>query len=141
MLELTVLTVPDCPNDPVIQERLAEALAGLPEARLVRHMVTDEGEAARLGMHGSPTLLINGVDPFAAQGTPTSVSCRIYRDETGRGAGAPSVSALRLALQRADDLPGVTALPSTACRRRWVVPGWAVWHRWRAGCGRCSSGC
>jgi hypothetical protein len=37
---------------------------------------------------------------FAAPGTPASMSCRIYRDETGRGAGAPSVEALRRALRR-----------------------------------------
>jgi hypothetical protein len=35
-------------------------------------------------MHGSPTLLVNGIDPFAPPGSPASVSCRIYRDESGR---------------------------------------------------------
>lgn len=111
MLELTVLTVPDCPNDPIIMERLAEALADLPDARLVRHVVQDEAEATRHGMHGSPTLLVNGVDPFAAPGTPASVSCRIYRDETGRTSGAPSVVALRRAIEQATQLAEVPVLP------------------------------
>jgi hypothetical protein len=115
MLELTVLTVPDCPNEPVMLERLAEALADHPDARLVRHVVRDEGAAARLGMHGSPTLLINGVDPFAAPDTPTSVSCRIYSRETGQSAGAPSVTALRLALQQAAG-PAPAVLPDAVGR-------------------------
>lgn len=110
MLELTVLTVPDCPNDPVITERLTEVLADLPDARLVRHVVQNEADAARHGMHGSPTLLVNGVDPFAAPDTPASVSCRIYRDETGHTEGAPSVGALRRAIEQATQLTQLTDL-------------------------------
>jgi hypothetical protein len=100
MLELMVLTMPDCRSGAALLESLADALAEHPDARLASHVVRDEAEAVRFGMHGSPTLLINGADPFAAPGTPASVSCRIYRDETGRGAGAPSVEALRRALRR-----------------------------------------
>jgi hypothetical protein len=106
MLELTVLTVPDCPNGPVMLERLAEVLADHRDARLVCHVAQDEGDAVRLGMRGSPTLLVNGVDPFAARGTPASLSCRIYRDEIGHTSGAPTVAALRLALQKAAERTG-----------------------------------
>ena len=113
MLELTV---PDCRNDSIIGERLAEVLAHHPTARLVRHAVRDEADAARLRMHGSPTLLVNGVDPFAGPGTPVSFSCRIYRDESGGAGGAPSVAALRLALRRAGDLSARPGLPGTAGR-------------------------
>ncbi|MGH3375912.1 MAG: alkylmercury lyase family protein [Actinoallomurus sp.] len=116
MLELTVLTVPDCPNDPVITERLAEVLADVPDARLVRHVVQDEADAARRGMHGSPTLLVNGVDPFAAPDTPASVSCRIYRDETGHTEGAPSVGALRRAIEHATRLTAAPVLPDSVGR-------------------------
>jgi hypothetical protein len=101
MLELTVLTVPECPNGAIMLELLAGFLAEHPDARLARRVVKDEADAVRLGMHGSPTLLVNGVDPFAAPGTPASVSCRIYRDRAGRSAGSPSAGALRLALARA----------------------------------------
>ncbi|HMH94117.1 MAG TPA: organomercurial lyase [Streptosporangiaceae bacterium] len=116
MLELTVLTVPGCPNAAVIGERLAGVLADYPAARLVRHVVHDEAETARLGMHGSPTLLVNGVDPFAAPGTPVSISCRIYRDESGRAWGAPSVAALRLALRQAAGPSARPGLPGAAGR-------------------------
>ena len=101
MLELMVLTVPDCPNGPLMLERLAEALAGQPGARLTSHVVHDEADAVRFGMNGSPTLLIDGVDPFVAAGTSAGVSCRIYRDDTGHTDGVPSVEALRLALRQA----------------------------------------
>ena len=57
-------------------------------------------EAAEAGMHGSPTLLVDGVDPFAAPGQPPSLSCRLYRDAAGRADGAPPVDALRRVLEQ-----------------------------------------
>jgi hypothetical protein len=98
VLELSVLAVPDCPNGPIMLERLGLVLADYPDARVTGHVVRDEAEAVRLGMHGSPTLLVNGIDPFAVPGSRASVSCRVYRDESGRGQGAPSVAALRRAV-------------------------------------------
>jgi MerR HTH family regulatory protein len=44
-----------------------------------RRVIADEREAARAGMHGSPTLLVNGADPFAAPGQHSgggAVACR-----------------------------------------------------------------
>ena len=101
-MELTVLTVLDCPNAAVFEERLAAALAGYPGAVVRRRQVADEQEAAETGMAGSPTLLINGVDPFAAPGQVPGLSCRVYRDAAGLLAGAPPVEDLRRALEQAD---------------------------------------
>ncbi|MFH8476423.1 alkylmercury lyase [Streptomyces sp. NPDC018000] len=99
-MRITVLTVPDCPNGPVVQERITAALAGrAAEVDLVE--VHDEAEAARWGMTGSPTVLLDGFDPFARAGTGPSVSCRIYRSADGETEGAPSVSSLREALAAA----------------------------------------
>jgi len=76
-MELQVLAVEACPHVAEFDERLAAALAD-GEAALVRHrVIASEAEAAAAGMHGSPTLLVNGVDPFAAPGQPTSMSCRL----------------------------------------------------------------
>src|SRR6266498_986445 len=69
-MELTLLTVPDCPNAAAFEERLAAALASHPGVVLRHRVVTGEREAAEAGMHGSPTLLIDGTDPFAAPGLP-----------------------------------------------------------------------
>jgi len=101
-MELTLLTVPDCPDAAGFEQRLALALAGFPDAVVRRREVADEREAAQAGMHGSPTLLINGVDPFAAPGQPPGLACRIYRDAAGRAAGLPTVEALRQALDHAN---------------------------------------
>ncbi len=100
-MELTLLTVPDCPNAAALEERLAAVLAGCPDAVVRRREVAGEREAVQAGMHGSPTLLINGVDPFAAPGQVPGLACRLYRDATGRAAGAPTVEALRRALDQA----------------------------------------
>jgi hypothetical protein len=102
-MELVLLTVPDCPNAATFEERLAAALAGHPAAAIRRRVVGDEREAAEAGMHGSPTLLINGSDPFAAPGQPPSLSCRLYRDAAGQTGPVPSVEALRRALTAAGE--------------------------------------
>ena len=100
--ELTVLAVPDCPNAPVLQQRLAGLIAGRLGVTVTRRDITDLAEAARWGMHGSPTLLIDGSDPFAVPGTAPAVACRLYKGENGRAEGAPAVSALRQVLEQAD---------------------------------------
>jgi hypothetical protein len=100
VIELMVLSVPGCPNVPLLERRLAEALAGRP-AVLVRRVIASADEAARCGMCGSPTLLVNGYDPFAVPGAVPALACRIYPGEGGRLEGAPAVEALRRALERA----------------------------------------
>jgi hypothetical protein len=100
-MELTLLMVPDCPNAPAFEESLASALADIPGAIVHRLVVADEETAAHAGMHGSVTLLIDGLDPFAAPGQQPSLSCRLYPDGAGRPRPAPSVEALRRVLAAA----------------------------------------
>ncbi|MFE1885252.1 hypothetical protein [Streptomyces diastatochromogenes] len=97
-MHVEMLTVPDCPNGPVLRERLTLALAGRTDVELTEHVVDDQAEAERRGMHGSPTLLVDGHDPFAAPGITAGVSCRLYRGTDGRVDGAPSVEELRRVL-------------------------------------------
>ncbi|MFE2587185.1 hypothetical protein [Streptomyces sp. NPDC059378] len=101
IMRITVLTVPDCPNAPVIAERLARVLEGR-GAVVALVEVRDAGQAERFGMTGSPTVLIDGVDPFAVPGAPSSLSCRLYRGPDGRAEGAPGVADLQRALDAAD---------------------------------------
>ena len=63
-------------------------------------------------MHGSPTILVDGTDPFAAPGEPASVSCRLYRDDNGQVESAPSASQLRQAIGAAATTVGGTDTPS-----------------------------
>jgi Alkylmercury lyase len=95
-MRITVLTVPECPNAALAMERVAAALAGrAAQVELVE--VDDRARAAGLGINGSPTILVDGVDPFATEGTAPSVSCRLYRGPDGAVSGAPSVASLSLA--------------------------------------------
>jgi hypothetical protein len=108
-ISLQVLHVPDCPNLAPMLERLRQA-TDLPVA--VRGLATDHAAAAA-GMHGSPTLLIDGRDPFAHP-DPTDrgfgLACRIYRDEHGRAVPAPSVAQLQDAITVASRTNPLTRL-------------------------------
>ncbi|MCX4550278.1 organomercurial lyase [Streptomyces sp. NBC_01500] len=99
-MRITVLTVPDCPNGPVVQARITTALGGR-DAEMELVEVSEQAEAERAGMTGSPTVLLDGVDPFGSAGATPSVSCRIYRHAGGEVDGAPSVDELRTVLTAA----------------------------------------
>ncbi len=88
-MRITILAVPDCPNAPVAAGRITAALAGQ-QASVELVEVTGEAEAARLGMTGSPTIMLDGVDPFAAAGAVPGLSCRIYRGPDGAADGRPA---------------------------------------------------
>jgi len=101
--------VPDCPNTAVLAARLDEVLDGQTDAEVEveERVIADHGEAVAVGMTGSPTLLVDGSDPFAVPGASASMSCRLYRDETGAATGSPSIAALRAVL--AGQTPATTA--------------------------------
>lgn len=94
-MRIEVLTVADCPNRTHVIARLHEALHQIDaEAVDIEERVIDTpAAAASAGMHGSPTVLVNGQDPFADDTTVASLSCRLYPTPTGFD-GAPSVDAL-----------------------------------------------
>jgi hypothetical protein len=97
-MKLEVLHVLDCPNLPPMLQRLA-VVTDLP---VTTRLIETDADAARFGMAGSPTLLIDGTDPFtAADECVCSVSCRLYHDEIGRIVPAPSVEQLRDAITAA----------------------------------------
>ncbi|MEV4158249.1 organomercurial lyase [Nocardia salmonicida] len=95
-MKLEILQVTDCPNVAVLEQRLHQATAdtGI-ETQIVHRVIDDPDQAAEAGMTGSPTLLVEGRDPFAAPGQTPSISCRLYRTSAGAIDGAPSVAALR----------------------------------------------
>lgn len=93
-MKLEVLHVPDCPNLSPMLERLAQVTDLPVETRVIQ----TDAEAARFGMAGSPTLLVDGVDPFAAGERECGVSCRLYRDDDSRIVLSPSVEQLRTAI-------------------------------------------
>ncbi len=111
-MQVTVLAVPGCPNVALLEEHLARVLEGRPGVTVSRHEIADEAEAASRGMLGSPTILINGADPFAEPGQSASMSCRLYLDGDGRISGVPSAGQLRQAIERAADSDAGADSPS-----------------------------
>ena len=98
-MDVRLLYFDDCPNWRMADARLAEALAsvgGDPEAVTYEQVTTPE-RATELGFRGSPTILVNGRDPFAQPEDPVGLSCRIYRTESGTE-HSPTVEELRRVL-------------------------------------------
>jgi hypothetical protein len=90
-----------CPNAGVARTRLAEALrrVGLDPAAITMEEVSTPEDAERLGFRGSPTILVDGRDPFADGDGHAGLACRIYQTETGPQ-GSPTVAQLEQALRR-----------------------------------------
>lgn len=95
-MRIDVLHVPDCPNLQVTRARLGVALQRSGLEAVVREVeVATSDDAVRLGMHGSPTILVDGLDLF--EGSEASMACRLYRNDD-RAEGAPALDALLEAL-------------------------------------------
>ena len=81
-----------CPNVALVRQRLTES--GIDPAGVQFDEVVSPEEAQRVGFRGSPTVLVDGEDPFVEASAPVGFACRVYRTEAGLE-GAPSVTQLR----------------------------------------------
>jgi hypothetical protein len=101
-MRIEVVVVKECPNEQLAVGRLRQALevTGLHRAEVVTRVVADQAEAERLSFTGSPTVLIDGRDPFAEAGRIPGMTCRLYRTPEGLD-GAPGVGRLQQALATA----------------------------------------
>lgn len=98
-MDVSLLYFENCPNWRVAEQRLAVIAAERPEVVVSRHRVETVEDAERLGFHGSPSIVVDGVDVFAEPGAGVGLSCRVYRTPDGL-AGAPTMEQLRAALGR-----------------------------------------
>ncbi len=85
---IELLYFPECPHWRLAAERLSE-VAHRFSLLIELQLVTTEEEAERVSFRGSPTILVDGVDPFAKGDEPIGLSCRIYRTPDGY-AGSPT---------------------------------------------------
>jgi len=100
-MDITLLYFDDCPNWKVAEERLVAIAAERTDLTVTRHLVETVVEADRVGFHGSPSILVDGVDVFAEADAGVGLSCRVYRTPDGV-AGSPTVEQLRAALAVGD---------------------------------------
>ena len=99
-----LLYLDGCPHWAVAEQRLLGALRQLGrDLRVDSLKVSTVEEAELLGFRGSPTILIDGDDPFPDEELPKGLSCRLYCTTDGVS-GVPTteqlVEALRLRLDR-----------------------------------------
>jgi hypothetical protein len=91
-MEIELLFVPNCPNREAARRHLDAAIAEHGLVAVVREReVASPEDADWYGMHGSPTIRVDGRDPFAEPDARPSLSCRLYSGEHG-ASGAPTVA-------------------------------------------------
>ena len=94
-MDVRLLYFDGCPNWTVAEERLRSALAsvGRGDEPIQRVLVETTDDAERLGFIGSPTIVIDGRDPFASGQERPALACRVFTTPEGR-AGSPTVEQL-----------------------------------------------
>lgn len=98
-MRVDLLYFDGCPHWMVADERLAEALrvVGRADVSVQRRRVETGDRAEELGFLGSPTIRVNGTDPFASGGEEVGLACRLYITPEGL-AGSPTIAQLVEAL-------------------------------------------
>src|SRR4051794_4420896 len=92
-MKITILYFDGCPNWQIAVDRVQQISGQQPAIE----MIGSSEEAVRREFRGSPTILVDGIDPFADPAAPVGRACRLYRTETGLE-GSPSVAQLRAAI-------------------------------------------
>lgn len=95
-MKLELLYFDVCPNWKVAAERLDD-VAGGRGVIVERRQVTTPEEAESARFRGSPTILIDGEDPFASGDGPFGLACRMYQTSDGP-AGSPTTEQIEAVL-------------------------------------------
>jgi hypothetical protein len=103
-MDVQLLVVADCPNEGPAGALLRRALdgVGLSAVKFSTRVIGSQQEAEQVGFLGSPTVLVDGRDPFAEPGRAAALACRLYPGESGPS-GLPAPGPLRQALEQAAD--------------------------------------
>jgi hypothetical protein len=95
-MKVELLYFDGCPHWKTADQRLRQ-LAAEGGFELGHRLIATPDEAREAGFRGSPTILVDGEDPFADGQEPLGLSCRVYRTPSGIE-GAPTIEQLRAAL-------------------------------------------
>jgi len=88
-MKLEVLYFDDCPNWKIAAERLDD-IASRRGLMVERRRVASPEEANAARFRGSPTILVDGEDPFASGDEPFGLARRAYQTPDGP-AGSPTI--------------------------------------------------
>lgn len=99
-MKVTLRYFDDCPNWRIAAAHLGQLGDERGDLEVVHERVESDDEAQRLDFHGSPTVLVDGVDLFGRPDGPAGMSCRMYVTPDGL-AGSPTLEQLRAALDQA----------------------------------------
>jgi hypothetical protein len=100
-MQVTIQYFDGDPNWPTARDRVREVLdgEGRQDVEIGLQRIGSSAEAHEFRFRGSPTILVDGVDPFDSEETGYGLMSRVYRTEHGID-GSPSTLQLRDALAR-----------------------------------------
>lgn len=98
-IEITLQYFEGCPNWRTTQRDLTALIAEGLDAIIGYEPIDSQETAIRKQFRGSPTVLIDGADPFPDPNAPIGLACRVYRSESGPS-GSPSLGQLRVAIAK-----------------------------------------
>lgn len=99
-MNIELLVIPNCPNEAATVDLIATAVADTRvRATITRTVIASQDQARLRGFTGSPTILLDGKDPFARPGAAVGLACRLYSTADGLR-GLPALPDLRQALKR-----------------------------------------
>lgn len=69
----------DCPNEAAAADPITTAVADTEvQSTVTGTIIVSQDQAQQRGLVGSPTILLNGSDPFAGPDAAVALSCRLY---------------------------------------------------------------
>lgn len=99
-MEITLQYFDGCPNWKTTAGHLSRLVEEGLDATIGYEVIDTHEAAVARGLRGSPTVIVDGVDPFANEDTPVGPACRVYRTDNGP-AGSPSLTQLRDVIETA----------------------------------------
>ena len=95
-MKVTIQYFDGCPHWKLADDRVRRVLEGasIDDVTLEYELIDSPERAERVGFHGSPTILVDGRDPFVTGIEQIGMSCRVFRTEDGIQ-GAPTEAELR----------------------------------------------
>ena len=103
-VEIEVQYFAGCTSWQLAEERVRCALRilGRDDVRVRTRLVGGDADVEWSGFRGSPTILVDGCDPFAGPSAVGTPACRLYRTPDGL-ARVPTVTQLAMAIGREED--------------------------------------